>query len=161
MATLERQVELRGQTAAGDQQGVAGAGGPGGRGAQQAKEAGEIRGGCGRVSGMRSNGCERRPRVRRGRRALRAENRVCLCDTVGTAIPEGVADLVSWARSLLDKVGDDIGIDWHGHRDRGLALGNSLAAVKGGATRVHGTAPLSGLVDSVLGPDELMVQPVE
>ena len=47
---------------------------------------------------------------------------------------------MSWARSLLDEVGDDVGIDWHGHRDRGLALGNSLAAIKGGATRVHGTA---------------------
>ena len=66
--------------------------------------------------------------------------RVCLCDTVGTAIPEGVANLVSWAQSLLDEIGGDVGIDWHGHRDRGLALGNSLAAVKGGATRIHGTA---------------------
>ncbi len=66
--------------------------------------------------------------------------RVCLCDTVGTAIPEGVANLVSWARGLLDEIGDDVGIDWHGHRDRGLALGNSLAAIKGGATRIHGTA---------------------
>ncbi len=66
--------------------------------------------------------------------------RICLCDTVGTAIPEGVTNLVSWARRLLDKISDGIGIDWHGHRDRGLALGNSLAAVKGGASRVHGTA---------------------
>ncbi len=66
--------------------------------------------------------------------------RICLCDTVGTAIPEGVANLVSWVRSLLDEIGDDVGIDWHGHRDRGLALGNSLAAVKAGATRIHGTA---------------------
>ncbi len=66
--------------------------------------------------------------------------RVCLCDTVGTAIPEGVANLVSWVRSLLDELDEGIGIDWHGHRDRGLALSNSLAAVKGGATRVHGTA---------------------
>ncbi len=66
--------------------------------------------------------------------------RICLCDTVGTAIPEGVANLVSWARRLLDEMGGDVGIDWHGHRDRGLALSNSLAAVKGGATRVHGTA---------------------
>ncbi len=66
--------------------------------------------------------------------------RVCLCDTVGTAIPEGVVNLVSWVRSLLDELGGEVGIDWHGHRDRGLALGNSLAAIKGGATRVHGTA---------------------
>ncbi len=66
--------------------------------------------------------------------------RVCLCDTVGTAIPEGVTNLVMWARELLDEIGDDIGIDWHGHRDRGLSLANTLAAIKGGADRVHGTA---------------------
>ncbi len=66
--------------------------------------------------------------------------RVCLCDTVGTAIPEGVTNLVTWARELLDEIGDDIGIDWHGHRDRGLSLANTLAAIKGGADRVHGTA---------------------
>ncbi len=34
----------------------------------------------------------------------------------------------------------EVGIDWHGHRDRGLDLANSLAAVEAGATRVHGTA---------------------
>ena len=66
--------------------------------------------------------------------------RICLCDTVGTAIPEGVSNLVSWARGLLDRIGDGVGIDWHGHRDRGLALANTLAAIKGGADRVHGTA---------------------
>jgi 2-isopropylmalate synthase len=45
-------------------------------------------------------------------------------------------------RSLLDGigVGDRVGIDWHGHRDRGLGLANTLAAVDAGATRVHGTA---------------------
>ncbi len=66
--------------------------------------------------------------------------RVCLCDTVGSAIPEGVINLVAWAKALLDELGVDVGIDWHGHRDRGLALANTLAAVAGGATRVHGTA---------------------
>ncbi len=66
--------------------------------------------------------------------------RVCLCDTVGIAIPEGVTNLVSWARDLLDELGDGVGIDWHGHRDRGLSLANTLAAIKGGADRVHGTA---------------------
>ncbi len=66
--------------------------------------------------------------------------RICLCDTVGTAIPEGVTNLVSWARNLLDEISDGVGIDWHGHRDRGLALANTLASIKGGADRVHGTA---------------------
>jgi 2-isopropylmalate synthase len=31
-----------------------------------------------------------------------------------------------------------VGIDWHGHNDRGLALENSLWAVEFGADRVHG-----------------------
>ena len=33
-----------------------------------------------------------------------------------------------------------IGIDWHGHRDRGLDLSNTLAAIEAGANRVHGTS---------------------
>jgi len=68
--------------------------------------------------------------------------RVCLCDTVGAAIPEGVMNLVSWVAGLLGElgVGDTVGIDWHGHRDRGLGLPNTLAALQAGATRVHGTA---------------------
>jgi 2-isopropylmalate synthase len=66
--------------------------------------------------------------------------RVCLCDTVGAAIPEGAMNLVSWVKNLLDEIGADVGIDWHGHRDRGLGLANTLAAVQAGATRVHGTA---------------------
>jgi 2-isopropylmalate synthase len=69
-------------------------------------------------------------------------HRVCLCDTVGAAVPVGVKNLVSWVVRLLDElgVGDRVGVDWHGHRDRGLDLVNTLAAIEAGATRVHGTA---------------------
>lgn len=67
-------------------------------------------------------------------------SRVCLCDTVGTAIPEGVANLVTWVKFLLAELEVDVGIDWHGHRDRGLQMANTLAAIKSGASRVHGTA---------------------
>jgi 2-isopropylmalate synthase len=35
---------------------------------------------------------------------------------------------------------DHIGIDWHGHRDRDLAVINAIAAYEAGATRLHGTA---------------------
>ncbi len=68
--------------------------------------------------------------------------RLCLCDTVGAAVPQGVINLVSWVRRLLDElgVGDEVGVDWHGHRDRGLDVANTLAAIEAGATRVHGTA---------------------
>ena len=68
--------------------------------------------------------------------------RVCLCDTVGSAIPEGVMNLVGWVKDLLDRLGFGrrVGIDWHGHRDRGLGLANTLAAARSGATRLHGAA---------------------
>ena len=63
--------------------------------------------------------------------------RLCLCDTVGHATPEGAAALVRFARSVA---GPSIGLDWHGHNDRGLALANALAAGAAGATRLHGCA---------------------
>ncbi|MEK7667284.1 MAG: LeuA family protein [Gemmatimonadota bacterium] len=68
--------------------------------------------------------------------------RVCLCDTVGAAVPRGVTNLVTWVKQLLGELGvaDRVGIDWHGHRDRGLDVANTLAALEAGATRVHGTA---------------------
>jgi 2-isopropylmalate synthase len=67
--------------------------------------------------------------------------RVCLCDTVVAAVPHGVKNLVRWVGELLAAIGaGEVGIDWHGHRDRGLGLANTLAAIEGGATRVHGTA---------------------
>jgi len=67
--------------------------------------------------------------------------RVCLCDTCGAAIPDGVYNLVTWVRALLSEIGStQVGIDWHGHRDRGLDLANTMAAVEAGASRVHGTA---------------------
>ena len=66
--------------------------------------------------------------------------RLCLCDTCGAAVPHGVWNLISWVKSLLQELGVEAGIDWHGHRDRGLDLGNTLAAIEAGASRVHGTA---------------------
>jgi len=66
--------------------------------------------------------------------------RLCLCDTCGAATPEAVWNLVSWVKKFLAEAGADLGIDWHGHRDRGLDLANTLAAIEAGASRVHGTA---------------------
>ena len=68
--------------------------------------------------------------------------RLCLCDTCGAATPEAVWNLVSWVKKFLAETaaGVGIGIDWHGHRDRGLDLANTLAAIEAGASRVHGTA---------------------
>lgn len=67
--------------------------------------------------------------------------RICLADTVGHATPDGVRGLVRFVREEIVKPsGEDVKIDWHGHRDRGLGLANCLAAVEAGAHRVHGTA---------------------
>ena len=72
--------------------------------------------------------------------AIRAgASRVCLCDTVGHATPDGVRALVAWARQLVDEIAPDVKIDWHGHQDRGLGVVNSLTALEAGAHRVHGT----------------------
>jgi 2-isopropylmalate synthase len=67
--------------------------------------------------------------------------RLCLCDTVGHATPDGVRDLVSFTRLLLETIGaQDVGIDWHGHNDRGLGVTNNIIAIEAGADRIHGTA---------------------
>ena len=65
--------------------------------------------------------------------------RVCVTDTVGHATPSGATSLIGFMRTVVDEAGgQDVGIDWHGHRDRGMGLANCLAAFRAGATRVHG-----------------------
>jgi isopropylmalate/homocitrate/citramalate synthase len=64
--------------------------------------------------------------------------RICVTDTVGHATPDGVTALIGFIRSVIDRTGATVGIDWHGHRDRGLDLPNVLAAILAGADRVHG-----------------------
>jgi isopropylmalate/homocitrate/citramalate synthase len=67
--------------------------------------------------------------------------RICVCDTVGHATPHGVRQLIRFVkREVVDPSGEDVKIDWHGHRDRGLAVPNCLAAIEEGAHRIHGTA---------------------
>jgi 2-isopropylmalate synthase len=67
-------------------------------------------------------------------------SRLCVCDTVGHATPDGVQNLISFTKSIIVGAGADVGIDWHGHNDRGLALENALWALEHGADRVHGCA---------------------
>jgi 2-isopropylmalate synthase len=73
--------------------------------------------------------------------AVRAgASRICVADTVGHATPDGARAVVRFALQLLDELGArDVGVDWHGHDDRGLAVINSIAACEAGATRIHGT----------------------
>ncbi len=61
--------------------------------------------------------------------------RVVLCDTNGSSLPDDVAAGVAAA---IDAVGADrVGI--HCHDDAGCGVANSLVAVRGGATQVQGT----------------------
>jgi len=66
--------------------------------------------------------------------------RICLSDTVGHASPWGVRSLVSFAKELVADTGEDVKIDYHGHRDRHLSVINSITALSAGADRVHGCA---------------------
>ena len=67
--------------------------------------------------------------------------RLCIADTVGHATPAGVRALVRFViEEIVEPSGESVGVDWHVHRDRGLGLANTMAAIEAGATRVHGTA---------------------
>ncbi len=66
--------------------------------------------------------------------------RICVCDTVGHSTPEGVRNLIHFIVEVRDEVNPEVGIDWHGHRDRGLDIINTLAAIEAGADRVHACA---------------------
>src|SRR5271165_4826834 len=73
--------------------------------------------------------------IRSGARAI------VLCDTVGHATPEGAYNLVKFVIDTVVKPsGEKIRVDWHGHRDRGLSIANSLAAIAAGAQQIHGAA---------------------
>jgi isopropylmalate/homocitrate/citramalate synthase len=67
--------------------------------------------------------------------------RICLADTVGHVTPYGVKHLMRFIKEMLREIrAQDVKVDWHGHRDRGLAIINSLVAIEEGADRIHGTA---------------------
>jgi 2-isopropylmalate synthase len=73
--------------------------------------------------------------------AIRAgAKRICIADTVGHATPTGASAVVRFVADLIKEIGADVGIDWHGHRDRDLAVINSIVALDAGATRLHGAA---------------------
>jgi 2-isopropylmalate synthase len=66
--------------------------------------------------------------------------RLCLSDTVGHATPDGVRNLVQFTKNVVAGTGvKEIGLDWHGHNDRGFALENAIWAFEYGADRVHAT----------------------
>jgi 2-isopropylmalate synthase len=66
--------------------------------------------------------------------------RVCVADTVGHSTPNGARNVIRFIREVVDATGEDVKVDWHGHKDRGLSVINALAAAEAGADRLHGTA---------------------
>ena len=67
--------------------------------------------------------------------------RLCIADTVGYATPSGVQQLIRFIQDeIITPSGEDVKLDWHGHRDRGLGVVNCLAAIMAGVDRVHATA---------------------
>ncbi|WP_406727872.1 hypothetical protein WJ438_29230 [Streptomyces sp. GD-15H] len=63
---------------------------------------------------------------------------VALADTIGVIRPLGTYRIIRFIRDELDALGvPDMQVDWHGHRDTGNALGNAMAAVAAGASRIH------------------------
>src|SRR5688572_18201335 len=64
----------------------------------------------------------------------------CPSGTVGHAPPHAVRNLVPFTKNVVAGTGvTDIGLDWHGHNDRGFALENAIWAFEYGADRVHAT----------------------
>jgi isopropylmalate/homocitrate/citramalate synthase len=61
---------------------------------------------------------------------------VCVVDTLGIASPEAVAELVERTVALA---GPDVAVHFHGHNDFGLATAAAVAAVRAGASWIHGT----------------------
>jgi isopropylmalate/homocitrate/citramalate synthase len=61
---------------------------------------------------------------------------VVVVDTLGIASPEAVAELVG---RTVEAVGPDVPVHFHGHNDFGVATASAVAAVRAGATWVHGT----------------------
>jgi len=60
---------------------------------------------------------------------------VAVVDTLGIATPEAVTNLVLATGQYVDGAP----VHFHGHNDFGLATANAVAAVRAGATWVHGT----------------------
>ena len=66
--------------------------------------------------------------------------RIVIADTVGHATPNGARAIVRHVKKVIEETGEDVQIDWHGHRDRGMDIANAVAAYEAGAHRIHATA---------------------
>lgn len=76
--------------------------------------------------------------LRRGARAIAAAGgrHVTLADTTGAGVPDEVAETVG---AVVDEVGDDLDVAFHGHDDLGVGTANAIAAVDAGAASLDVT----------------------
>jgi 2-isopropylmalate synthase len=65
---------------------------------------------------------------------------ITVCDTVGHATPDGARAVVRYVKKVIEEMGEDVRLEWHGHQDRGFGVINSIAALEAGANRIHGSA---------------------
>src|SRR5207237_7455117 len=63
--------------------------------------------------------------------------RVAVCDTVGHSTPDGARAVVGHVRQMLDEIKPEVGLDWHGHSDRGCGLINAIVAAVAGADDIN------------------------
>ncbi len=82
---------------------------------------------------------------------------ICLSDTCGHATPQGVHNLVRFAKEILLLDHPGVRLDWHGHNDRGLGVANAIAAFEAGADRIHGSILGIGERCGNVAMDQLMV----
>ncbi|WP_129658737.1 4-hydroxy-2-oxovalerate aldolase [Rothia uropygialis] len=61
---------------------------------------------------------------------------VYVVDSAGALLPEGVRDRVS---ALVEELGDDAQVGFHGHMNLTLGVANSIVAYENGARRIDGT----------------------
>jgi len=62
----------------------------------------------------------------------------CIADTIGIARPRGTFRIVRFVKEVLRELGKEkVMVDWHGHRDMGNDVANTLVAIAAGADRVH------------------------
>ena len=84
--------------------------------------------------------------------------RICICDTVGYATPDGIMNLMEFIKEIVWESGEEVKIDWHGHNDKGLSLCNALvAAIDAGVDRIHGTCLGIGERAGNTSIDELLI----
>ncbi len=67
--------------------------------------------------------------------------RVVLCDTNGSTMPHEISEIIKEVIAVFDRDSDcaNCKVSIHAHDDCGLAVANSLAAIRAGAVQIQGT----------------------